>query len=289
VSRFELVCATSCQVGECPVWIPERAELLFVDVTGRRVHGFTPASGALRTLALDEDIGFVAPRRAGGFLAGLRSGVWLLDADGGKCRRLAPNPLDPRSVRFNDGGIDPRGRLLIGTIDETRRDGRAGLYRLDAQGLTQLAHGLMTSNGVAFAPDGRTLYHADTPRFVIYQCDYAPETGVVGQRRVFAQLDPAAPDRGRPDGAAVDCQGCYWSALYDGSRVIRLDPAGRLIGAYPLPARRPTMPAFGGADLKTLYVTTAQAADGSGGGVYALQVDTAGLAQPAFDEEPFPS
>ena len=288
MSHFELVCATSCQVGECPVWLAERAELVFVDVTGRRVHGFTPASGALRSLAIEEDIGFVAPRRAGGFLAGLRSGVWLLGANGEKGRQLAPNPLDPRSVRFNDGGIDAHGRLLIGTIDETRREGRAGLYRLDAQGLTELAGGLMTSNGVAFAPDGRTLYHADTPRFVIYQCDYAPETGVVSNRRVFAQLDPAATDRGRPDGAAVDRQGCYWSALYDGSRVIRLDPAGRMIGEYPLPARCPTMPAFGGADLKTLYVTTARAADGSGGGVYALQVDTAGWPHPSFDEESFP-
>ncbi len=287
MSRFELVCATSCKVGECPVWLAERAELVFADVTGRRVYGFTPGSGALRSLAIEEDIGFVAPRRGGGFLAGLRSGVWLLGANGEKGRQLAPNPLDPRSARFNDGGIDAHGRLLIGTIDETRREGRAGLYRLDAQGLTELAGGLMTSNGVAFAPDGRTLYHADTPRFVIYQCDYAPETGVVSNRRVFAQLDPAAPDRGRPDGAAVDRQGCYWSALYDGSRVIRLDPAGRLIGEYPLPARCPTMPAFGGADLKTLYVTTARAADGSGGGVYALQVDTAGLPHPSFDEEPF--
>lgn len=288
MSRFELVCTTSCQIGECPVWFAERAELVFVDVIGRRVYGFTPASGVLRSLEIEEDIGFVAPRRAGGFLAGLRSGVWLLDADGGKCRRLARNPADPRSVRFNDGGIDAHGRLLIGTIDETRREGRAGLYRLDAHGLTELVRGLMTSNGVAFSPDGRTLYHADTPRFVIYQCDYEPETGTVGNRRVFAQLDPGAPDRGRPDGAAVDSQGCYWSALYEGSRLIRLDPTGRLIGEYPLPARRPTMAVFGGPHLKTLYVTTARAADGSGGGVYALPVDTAGLPHPLFDEESFP-
>lgn len=285
MSGFELVCAATCRLGECPVWLADDAQLLFVDVTGRRLHRFTPRSGELTGLAIEEDIGFVAPARSGGFVAGLRSGIWLLDERGRKRRLLARNPADARTVRFNDGGVDIRGRLLIGTIDETRRDGRAGLYRLDADGLTALACGLMTSNGVAFAPDGRTLYHSDTPRFVIYQCDYRSETGEVGNRRVFARLDPQATDRGRPDGAAVDRAGCYWSALYEGSRVQRYDPSGVLLGEYRLPVRCPTMPAFGGEDLTTLYVTTAQAPDGSGGGLYAMQVETPGLPHRPFDDE----
>ena len=287
MSGFELVCPTSCQLGECPVWLADRAQLLFVDVTGRRLYFFTPRSGVLTSLAIEEDIGFVAPARSGGFVAGLRSGIWLLDEDGHRRRLLARNPVDVLTVRFNDGGIDARGRLLIGTIDETRRDGRAGLYRLDARKLIEIASGLMTSNGIAFAHDGRTLYHSDTPRFIIYKCDYSPEAGEVGNRRIFAQLDPKAADRGRPDGAAVDRDGCYWSALYEGSRLNRYDPTGRLIGEFPLPARCPTMPAFGGTDLKTLYVTTAKAADGSGGGLYALQVETAGLPHQSFDDEGF--
>lgn len=285
MSRFELVCRAACRLGECPVWLADSGELLFIDVTGRRLHRFSPASGALASLDVEEDIGYMAPARAGGFVAGLRSGIWLLDEAGRKRRRLASNPQDPRCVRFNDGGIDPRGRLVIGTIDETRRDGRAGLYRLDERGLTAVAGGLMTSNGVAFAPDGRTLYHSDTPRFVIYRCDYDPQSGEVTGRRVFARLDPQAPDRGRPDGAAVDASGCYWSALYEGSRVVRFDPDGRLLDDYPLPARSPTMPAFGGADLKTLYVTTAKAADGSGGDLYALPIETPGQPHRPFDEE----
>lgn len=285
MSGFELVCVASCRLGECPVWLAESAQLLFVDVTGRRLHRFSPSSGSLTSLAIEEDIGFIAPARCGGFVAGLRTGIWLLDEQGRKRRLLARNPADVRSSRFNDGGIDPRGRLLVGTIDESRRDGNAALYRLDAAGLVEVARGLMTSNGVAFAPDGRTLYHSDTPRFVIYRCDYRPETGEVDNRRVFARLDPHAADRGRPDGAAVDGAGGYWSALYEGSRVNRYDPKGRLIGEYPLPVRCPTMPAFGGADLKTLYVTTAKSADGSGGGLYAMRVETAGLPHRSFDEE----
>jgi sugar lactone lactonase YvrE len=284
VSQFELVCPASCRVGESPVWLADRAQLLFVDVTGRRLHRFTPASGSLVSIPVEEDIGFVAPARAGGFVAGLRSGIWLLDEAGRKRRLLARNPGDERAMRFNDGGIDPRGRLLIGTIDETKRDGCAGLYRLDAGALTAIASGLMTSNGVAFAPDGRRLYHSDTPRFVIYERDYRPETGEVGDPHVFARLDPHAPDRGRPDGAAIDRAGCYWSALYDGSRVNRYDATGRLMDEHAVPARCPTMPAFGDADLKTLYVTTARSADGSGGGLYALRVETPGLPVQAFDD-----
>jgi sugar lactone lactonase YvrE len=289
MSRFELVYPAACRLGECPVWLADVAQLLFVDVTGRRLHRFSPGPGTLASVEVEEDIGFVAPARAGGLVAGLRSGIWLLADDGRKRRLLAANPEDARTLRFNDGGIDSRGRLLIGTIDETRRDGRAGLYRLDAAGLTQLASGLMTSNGVAFAPDGRTLYHSDTPRFVIYECDYRPDSGEVGARRVFARLDPQSADRGRPDGAAVDSAGDYWSALYEGSRLNRYAAGGSLVGEYPLPVRSPTMPAFGDADLKTLYVTSAQAADGSGGGLYALRVATPGLAQQPFDDEGFQS
>lgn len=285
MNRFELVCEASCQDGESPVWLPAEERLLFIDVKGRHLHRYDPRAGTLATLAVDEDIGFVAPASGGGYLAPMRTGIWLLDEDGRKRRCLATNPADPRTVRFNDGGTDCRGRLLIGTIDETKRDGSAGLYRLDAHGLTELAGGLMTSNGVAFTSDGRTLYHSDTPRFVIYRCDYDPETGGMSGRRVFARLDSQAPDRGRPDGAAVDAAGRYWSALYEGSRVNCYDSSGALLAEYPVPARSPTMPAFGDADMKTLYVTTAKSADGSGGGLYALRVDTPGLIRPPFDEE----
>jgi sugar lactone lactonase YvrE len=287
VSRFELVFPAGCRLGESPVWLADVAQLLFVDVTGRRLHRFSPGSGTVTTAEVEEDVGFVAPARSGGLVAGLRSGVWLLDEHGRKRRLLARNPGDARTLRFNDGGIDPRGRLLIGTIDETRRDGCAGLYRLDPAGLTAVASGLMTSNGVAFAPDGHTLYHADTPRFVIYGCEYRPGNGEVGERRIFARLDPQAADRARPDGAAVDRAGNYWSALYEGSRVNRYDASGVLVAEYPLPVRSPTMPAFGDADLRTLYVTTAKAADGSGGGLYALRVETPGLSHQSFDDEGF--
>jgi sugar lactone lactonase YvrE len=284
VSRsLELALDSQCRLGESPAWWSDRAVLLFVDVTGRCLHQFEPRSATLTSLPVAEDIGCVAPAVGGGFVAGLRSGLWLLDESGAKSRMLAANPEDTAVSRFNDGRADALGRFWVGTVDEPKDGGRAGLYRFDQRGLTQVSDGLLTSNGLAFSPDGRVLYHSDTPRFVVYRYDYDVASGVASNRREFVRLEPTASDRGRPDGAAVDCHGCYWTALYEGGRIQRYDPDGHLMSEFPLPARRPTMPAFGGADMKTLFVTTARDERGEGGGLYALDVDVAGLATFLFD------
>ncbi len=282
---FERVLDAGCALGESPVWLAGEQRLAFVDITGRRLHWFHPASGAHQSAAIDEDIGCIAPVLGGGFIAGLRSGLWLLDMAGAKQRLLAANPEDAATSRFNDGKVDPLGRYLVGTLDEAKTDARAGLYRFDRRGLVRLAGGLTTSNGLAFSPDGRTLYHADTPRFVVWRYDYDPESGEAANRREFVRLEPAGDDRGRPDGAAVDREGCYWTALYEGGRVCRYDPDGRLMASYPVPARKPTMPAFGGPGLRRLFVTTASDAGREGGGLYALDAGVAGLPIPPFDAE----
>ena len=279
---LELVLDARCQLAESPVWCAQSNRLLFVDITGRRLFKFDPESQALETSAIEEDIGCVAPEKGGGFVAGLRSGIWILDEQGRKQRLLAGNPEDSKVSRFNDGRVDPSGRFLAGTVDEAKA-GRASLYRCDKFGLVRLAGGLLTSNGLAFSPDGRTMYHSDTPRFVVNRYDYDPTSGTATNRRVFVQLNPTAQDRGRPDGAAVDIEGCYWTALYEGARVQRYDPTGKLLAEFPVPVQGPTMPAFGGRGLKTLFVTTARDATGAGGGVYGTEVDVAGLPTPLFD------
>jgi sugar lactone lactonase YvrE len=280
--KLELILDAGCQLGESPVWCPQRELLLFVDISGRRLLKFNPASRALECCAIEEDIGCVAPSKGGGFVAGLRSGIWLLNEKGEKQRMLAANPEDSQVSRFNDGRVDGAGRFLAGTLDEGKAS-RAALYRYDRRGLIRLTDGLITSNGLAFSPDGRTLYHSDTPRFTVYRYDYDASSGTAENRRVFVELKPTASDRGRPDGAAVDAQGCYWTALYEGGRVQRYDPEGRLMSEHTVPVRNPTMPAFGGLGLKTLFVTTARDATGSGGGLYAAEVDVPGLATFVFD------
>jgi sugar lactone lactonase YvrE len=262
--------------------------LIFVDITGRRLYRFDPDSNRVEHTNVDEDIGCVAVARGGGYVAGMRTGLWLLNEAGTKRRKLADNPEDHATSRFNDGRVDPVGRYLTGTLDEPKAGGRAGLYRYDSRGLAKVSDGIMTSNGLAFSPDGRTLYFSDTPRFVVYRFDYDPQTGEADNRREFIRIEPTATDRGRPDGAAVDADGCYWTALYEGSRVARFDPTGQLMSTHVLPVRCPTMPAFGGADMKTLFVTTARdknAAPGAGGGVYCLRVDVPGIPNPLFDPQ----
>ena len=282
--EFSLVLDAQCALGESPVWWAAAGKLVFVDITGRRLHRFDPVSKSHEVDAVEEDIGCVAPARGGGYVAGLRSGLWLLDAAGAKVRQLAVNPDPPATHRFNDGRVDPRGRYLSGTLDEPKAAGDCGLYRFDRRGTEKLSDGFMTSNGLAFSPDGRTLYFSDTPRFVIYRFDYDPDTGAATNRRVFAKIEPTATDRGRPDGAAVDMEGCYWSSLYEGSRIRRYDPDGKVMADYPVPALNTTMPAFGGADMQTLFVTTAHDKKGGpGGGLYAMPVDVPGVPGTLFD------
>ena len=290
-SPFELVLDAQCRLGECPVWSPIEDVLYFADIKDWRLHRFDPARDRHSSYSLPEEIGCFAVARDGGFVAGLRSGVWLLDKTGACRTMLAANPEDHATSRFNDGRADPAGRFLLGTIDEPKAGGNAHLYRFDKTGLAVIDGGLMTSNGLAFSPDGTTLYHADTPRFVVYRYDYDVATGAATNRRVFIRIEPEGDDRGRPDGAAVDMDGCYWTALFEGGRVRRYAPDGEIMAEYPLPARCPTMVAFGGTDRKTLYVTTARdgrsdrelAALPHSGGLFAMSVDTPGLPEPLFD------
>lgn len=288
--RFRCVADLKSRLGESPVWSVAEQVLFFVDIKGRLLHRFDPSTEELDSRDLFEDTGCIGLAKAGGFVAGTRSGLWRLGPAGEPLFKLADNPEDASASRFNDGRVDPAGRYLAGTLDEPKAGARAHLYSYDERGLRVLASELLTSNGLAFSPDGRTLYHSDTPRFTVWRYDYDPATGEADNRRIFVQLEPSGSDRGRPDGAAVDSEGCYWSSLYEGGRLHRYDPDGRLMESFGLPVRRPTMPAFGRADLKTLYVTTARdgaspeelAACPQSGGLFAMELDVPGLPPSLF-------
>ncbi|CAN7678759.1 SMP-30/gluconolactonase/LRE family protein [Pararhizobium sp. LjRoot238] len=289
---FDLVLDAKTSLGECPLWSVAEQVLYFVDIKRCRIHRFDPQTGGLKTLQLSEEVGCIGLVAGGGFVAGLRSGIWLIDADGGPVRKLAANPEDQAISRFNDGMVDPMGRFIAGTVDESRENGIAGLYRYDRTGLAQLANSLLTSNGVAFSPDGARLYHADTLRYTLYTYDYAPKTGAASNRQVFARFG-SETDKGRPDGGAVDVDGCYWTALFEGGRVQRYTPDGTLLAEYPVPVKCPTMVTFGGADMRTLYCTSASvgrsdaelAAFPLSGGLFAMRTDVSGLPKPLFNPE----
>ena len=291
MSPFSLVLDLKAELGECPLWSADEEVLYFVDIRGRAIHRYEPAEDLLSTVMLPEEVGCIGLARGGGFIAGLRSGLWLVGPDGQLRRKLADNPEDQTISRFNDGMVDPVGRFIAGTVDETRTNGTAALYRFDRRGLAQLAGGMLTANGTAFSPDGTTLYHSDTLRYTIFASDYDLGTGDVSSTRVVARFHPDGADKGRPDGAAVDVEGCYWTALFEGGRVQRYGPDGTLLAEYQTPAFCPTMVAFGGKDRKTLYVTSARigrpddelARFPYSGGLFAMTVEVPGLAKPLFD------
>lgn len=285
---FELVCDLGARLGEGPVWNHAQNLLWFTDITAKKLHNFDPATGKISTEEMDEEIGCFALAGAGNVIAAMRTGLFDL-ASG---QRLAKNPENTEISRFNDGTTDPMGRFLVGTVDPSRQNG-AALYRYDSRGLVRLVDGLQTSNGLGFSPDGKTLYHSDTPRFVVYAYDYDCETGNISNRREFLRLTPGSPDNGRPDGAAVDAEGCYWTALYEGARVHRYSPRGELLSVHPVATKSPTMPCFGGLDLRTLYLTSAREGCSeedlerypASGGLFALRTDVPGLAKARFNPE----
>ncbi len=285
---------TPSLLGESPVWLAESQTLWYCDIPARRLHRFDPARGERRDWSFDADIGSFAPMCGGGFIVALRDGLWHFDPDTDTRRLLAAAPYDTVSRRFNDGRCDAAGRFWVGTMDEPRRAGHAALYCFDGGKLTQRQDGIAISNGLAWSPDGNTMYWTDTLTHTVWAFDFRSDTGAMSGRRVFAQFasrpeggGEAALERyhGRPDGAAVDAEGCYWVAMYDGGRVLRLSPAGEILTEVRIPSRCPTMPCFGGADMKTVYVTSASARRPAGelerlpnsGSVFSFRADVPGL------------
>jgi sugar lactone lactonase YvrE len=298
---WQVVTPDADQLGESPFWHPQEQCLYWVDIDGRRVRRLRPGVGDVENWDLPQQPGCVAPAAAGGFVLALRDGIYRARSWGGPLVALV-RFNHGATTRFNDGKADPSGRFWAGTIYEPRDAYRADLYSFDCrpangQGgkpLVQLkAHNAITSNGLAWSPDGRTLYWTDTPRHAVQAWDFDAAGNALRNHRVFHQFAPKPAAwqpgslgyGGRPDGAAVDEEGNYWCAMFEGSRLVKLSPAGQLLEDLPLPVRCPTMPCFGGPDRKTLYVTTARhgrpdaelAQYPDSGFVLATRVEVAGL------------
>ena len=282
---------TPMQLGECPIWHSAEATLYWIDIPGKAVHSLTPESGKHRSWPMPTEPGCVAFRAGGGLLVALRSGLATLDTDSGVLTPIADAPYDTSKLRFNDGRCDAAGRLWVGTIYEPRDHQGATLYSVTHGVLHDQQQPATVSNGVAFSPDNRTLYRTDTTSHTIHAYDFDLASGQLGASRVlrtFSQ-DKANNYGGRPDGAAVDVEGAYWCAMFEGGRVLRLSPTGEILREIKLPARCPTMLAFGGPEMCTLYITTSSnrpeaelAEYPLSGCVLTLEVDVAGLPEHAY-------
>jgi sugar lactone lactonase YvrE len=248
------------QVGECPLWHPDEAALYWIDINGCMVHRLDPESGAHQYWPMPSEPGCIARNATGGLIVALRSGLILLDTQSGLITPLANPPYDAAKSRFNDGRCDAAGRLWVGTLYEPRDQPLGALYCVERGQIRDSGNRVTVSNGVAFSVDNRTLYHADTTAHKITAYDFDVATGQIGSSRVLKQFstDKSHHYGGRPDGAAVDSENAYWCAMYEGGRIVRLSPSGEVLDEIALPLRCPTMIAFGGRDLRTLYITSAR-------------------------------
>jgi sugar lactone lactonase YvrE len=287
-AAFTCVLDAKAALGECPVWSTREQVLYWVDIHGPSLNRFDPATGQNTVMPMPADIGSFALRKPAGFVVALRTGLFLAAADGTVGRRIVDAPYDPAHHRFNDGRCDPRGRFFVGTMNEARDANSGALFRLDPDGTLQhVLSDVMISNGLAWSPDGRTMYHSDTPAHIVRAFDYDTATGTPSRPRTFAQW---TGETDRPDGGAVDSEGNYWTAFFRAGKVLQIAPSGQTLAEYAVPAMCPTMCAFGGPDLRTLYVTTARmnrdAAELArlphSGGIFTLRVPVPGLPDHAF-------
>jgi sugar lactone lactonase YvrE len=290
---IQVACDAIMQVGEGPLWVPEEKALYWVDIDGRAVNRLCSASGKHEQWAMPAEPSALARDARGGLVVAMRSGFVHLDTDNGELTPIAPAPYDQSVTRFNDGKVDAAGRFWVGTIYEPRDKPAAEMYVLERGEVRKAWSGGMTnSNGLGFSPDNKTMYHADTATHRVRCFDFDVKTGAVSNEREVRRFsdDKSSPAYGgRPDGAAVDSEGNYWVAMFEGGRVVKLSPSGDQLDEIKLPVRCPTMVAFGGADLRTLYITSASkrpaeelAAMPLSGKLLSVRVPVAGSIEPAY-------
>lgn len=287
----EVVVRRPDMLGESPLWCVRRQRLYWVDIRAPALLSCAADGSDLRAWTLPEVVGSFAFRRdRDDFVLALKSGLHDFDPATGALSAIAtPEAHRPRH-RFNEGKCDPRGRFWAGTMNDEVREPTGALYRLDTgRRCTRLREAIAVPNSLAWSPDGRTMYFADTEARVIEAIDFDPDEGLLGASRPFVDLR-ADGGAGRPDGATVDADGCLWSAQVVTGQVVRYAPDGQRLQTWQLPVSKATSVAFGDADLRTVYITTARyrlgaaelAAQPLAGCVFALRAPAPGLAAVAF-------
>lgn len=255
MSKVEIAVREPCILGESPFWDADTATLWWVDIRAPSIQAWTPSTGAHRRWLMPAFVGSIVPRAKGGLIAGLQHGFHGFDPGTGSLTLIVESePALPKN-RPNDARCDRRGRLWCGTMEDFGLNAAGTLYRLDPdQRLHAIDGPYFVPNSMTFTADGRRMTFTDTRQGDILAYDYDNDSGTRSNPRVLLAAG-AAP--GRPDGSAIDAEGCVWNARYGGSAVVRVTPDGRLDRIVELPASQATSCAFGGTRLDELYVTTA--------------------------------
>ncbi len=281
MTGVEVAVREDAALGEGPTWDPAAGRLIWVDILGSRVHTYDPVTGRRTVMATEQHVGAAKPRAGGGLVVNLRDGVGLYGPGTEDFRWLHHEIVPGR--RANDAAVAPDGALWAGTMRYDEAPGGGTLSRITADGtLDVVLDDVDVSNGTGWSPDGRLMYYIDSPTCRIDVFDVGEDQKPFNRRQLAAIEEGA----GFPDGLTVDADGCVWVALWDGGALRRYTPSGELDRVVPLPVRRPTACAFGGADLTDLYITTArtglEAPHPMSGSLLVLPGAGKGLAQPAF-------
>jgi sugar lactone lactonase YvrE len=256
--QFAPINDVRCELGEGPVYDRRRNALWYCDIVGRRLLIYSLATRTTRDWTFPSEVGSIGVARSGRLVIALRHVVGLFDPDADRFEEIAHIEAERGAeTRLNDGKVGPDGAFWVGTMDDRGmpvREPLGSLYRVTADGMVERkVDGLMVSNGLAWTPDGDTMFHSDSSGKWIDRWDFDPRTGTITNRTRIATPDDAT---GRPDGAATDAEGFYWSAGVSAARLNRFDRDGNLVESFPVPVAAPTMPCFAGPDLKTLFVTS---------------------------------
>ena len=291
----ELILDARNATGESPVWSTTEQALYWVDIPAKRLHRWALGDASSQSWTAPQMLACIARGRDGSWIAGMEDGLFRLtphnDGSLGTSLLAGVSHAQP-GMRFNDGRCDRQGRFWAGTMlmDMSAGAQVGAMYRYSAgqaEPLNAQLDGFIVPNGLAFSPDGQTLYISDSHPDVqkIWACDYDTDTGTPHNRRLFVDM---SEHPGRPDGAAVDADGCYWICGNDAGLIHRFTPEGKLDRSLTVPVKKPAMCAFGGADLDTLFVTSIRPAGDISdqplaGGVFALRPGVKGLPEPMFN------
>jgi xylono-1,5-lactonase len=282
---MECIADVGATLGEGPVWVAREQTLYWLDIVDQQLFRWSKEEG-LRIVSPLINLCSIAPRAGGGFVGGGYDGFFEVDPGLGVTLIGNPEPGLSRN-RFNDGKVDRQGRFWAGTMDRREQEASGSLYRLDPDlKWTRMDSGYRVTNGPAFSLDGRIMYHTDSALQRVYAFDLS-EDGSVSNRRVHLQFGEGD---GYPDGMTVDAEDCLWIAFWDGWCVRRFSPSGERLDERAVPVQRPTSCAFGGADLGSLFITSAardlspeqRAAQPLAGGLFMTRPDVPGVAEPLF-------
>ena len=291
MNEVELLVDSGTLLGECPVWDVKENVLYWIDIDGHKINCYDPSSCNNETRKLPFKAGSLAIRKQGGLLLAMSNGFYNYDFKNEilESRECDPEP-DRKDNRLNDGRCDPGGRFWVGSMNDLRRikgqyEGNLYCYHPDGECVSQnLPVGV--ANGLAFSPDERYMFFADTMRETVWRFDYDKDQGEIWNQQVFLNLKNLS---GKPDGACVDADGCYWLAHIYGWKVARYTPKGKLDREIQLPFPKPSMCAFGGSKLDTLYITSISTKDDKSngenkysGGLFAVNPGVSGIPEPNF-------